>query len=127
MDSPSSVLVWRAVVELPNYTKWELCDYLLNMDWSVKPMPSKKQRRVLPLETAGPVVKDEGNIIFARKNFKDLSRWYLLTLASLESLRAQGITEVKHGEKESYYKQFFGVGSGAAGQEAAACQPCRHG
>ena len=66
VDSPSSVLVRRDVVELSNYTKWELCDYLLNMDWSVKPMPSKKQHRVLPLETVGPVVKDEGKIIYAR-------------------------------------------------------------
>ena len=32
-----------------------------------------------------------------------------MTLASLESLRAQGIAAVKHGEKESYYKEFFGV------------------
>ena len=34
VDSPSSLLVRRDVVELPNYTRWELCDYLLNMDSS---------------------------------------------------------------------------------------------
>ena len=105
VEKPEIFFKRRVGDNLSVLTTWELSDLLLETGWVFAVLPPRKRNRILRLPSEGPVIIDNDKKIFLRAK-ASLSRWYCLALASLDILRDQGVRELKHGEKENYYKEF---------------------
>ena len=105
---PVSFFSRRLDVTLLDSTAWELCSYLLDHGWAFKELPKKNRVLHLNADSDGLVVRPDEQHIYLRITASEISRWYLLVLASLDDLHGQGVKEITHGESDKSYKILMG-------------------